>query len=96
MSDYQENSALPEVQGQIDEVTGIMRNNMNKVLDREQKLSDLEAGAEGLEVEANRFGRTSRKLKSKYWWQNLKAWLGIFVVLAILAVIIALIVIHNK
>lgn len=64
------------------QVVGIMRNNMEKVLERDAKLGDLEDKSDQLADGAQRFQMTSRKLKNAMWWQNAKWWIIIFVVLA--------------
>ena len=65
-----------------------MRNNVEKVLERDAKLGDLEDKSDALKDGAERFQTSSRKLKNKMWWKNLK-WTGLCViVIAILVVII--------
>ncbi len=49
-----------------------MRGNVEKVLERDQKLGDLEDKSDALRDGAARFETTSRKLKSKMWWKNMK------------------------
>lgn len=57
---------------QVDEVVGIMRTNVEKVLERDQKLSELDDRADALQQGASQFEQQAGKLKRKYWWQNLK------------------------
>ena len=40
---------------QVDEVTGIMKGNMEKIMERDGKLSELEMKADALQVEAQQF-----------------------------------------
>ena len=76
-------------QKQVDEVLGIMRDNMNKVLERDDKLSNLEDRADNLDSEAQHFGDQTKRIKKKYWWKNMKTWIiTIVVVLVIVAVIV--------
>ena len=56
----------------MDEVVGIMRTNVEKVLERDQKLSELDDRADALQQGASQFEQQAGKLKRKYWWQNLK------------------------
>ena len=49
-----------------------MRNNVNMVLERDAKLSDLDARADNLNAASATFAVNSTKLKKKYWWENLK------------------------
>ena len=66
------NNRLRETQKQVDEVVGIMRTNVEKVLERDQKLSELDDRAEALQQGASQFEVSATKLKRKYWWQNMK------------------------
>jgi len=63
---------LKNTQAQVDEVVGIMRTNVEKVLERDQKLTDLDDRASALQTGAAQFEQSSRKLKRRYWYQNMK------------------------
>ncbi len=56
-----------------------MRVNVDKVLERDQKLSELDDRADALQAGASQFESCAAKLKNKYWWKNCKvgtlAWL---------------------
>ncbi|CAH2269250.1 jg19206 [Pararge aegeria aegeria] len=79
---------LAQTQAKVDEVVGIMRVNVEKVLERDQKLSELDNRADALQHGAAQFEQQAGKLKRKYWWQNLKMMLIIGAVGAILLIII--------
>lgn len=49
-----------------------MRVNVDKVLDRDQKLSELDNRADALQAGASQFETSAAKLKRKYWWRNCK------------------------
>ncbi|ESO01121.1 hypothetical protein HELRODRAFT_82261, partial [Helobdella robusta] len=63
---------LQQTQAQVDEVVDIMRVNVEKVLERDQKLSELDDRADALEAGAHQFEATSTKLKKKFWCQDMK------------------------
>lgn len=65
-------SKLSESQKQVDEVVGIMRVNVEKVLERDQKLSELDNRANALQQGASQFEQQAGKLKKKMWWKNMK------------------------
>uniref|UniRef100_A0A8D8UCQ6 Synaptobrevin n=1 Tax=Cacopsylla melanoneura TaxID=428564 RepID=A0A8D8UCQ6_9HEMI len=65
-------SKLQESQKQVDEVVGIMRVNVEKVLERDQKLSELDNRANALQQGASQFEQQAGKLKKKMWWKNMK------------------------
>lgn len=54
------------------QVVDIMRVNVDKVLERDQKLSDLDNRADALQAGASQFETSAAKLKRKYWWKNCK------------------------
>lgn len=61
------------------QVVDIMRVNVDKVLERDQKLSELDDRADALQAGASQFETSAAKLKRKYWWKNLKVSLeGVF------------------
>ena len=49
-----------------------MRTNVNKVILRDEKLSELDQRAENLQYGASQFETQATRLKRKYWWQNCK------------------------
>ncbi|CAI5452680.1 unnamed protein product [Caenorhabditis angaria] len=59
-------------QAQVDEVIDVMKNNVNKVMEREQQLSNLDHRADILQAGASQFQQSSRNLRQKYWWQNMR------------------------
>ncbi|XP_056420524.1 synaptobrevin-like [Hyla sarda] len=63
---------LLQTQAQVNEVVDIMRVNVDKVLDRDQKLSELDNRADALQAGASQFETSAAKLKRKYWWRNCK------------------------
>ncbi|KAL1483334.1 hypothetical protein MTO96_012741 [Rhipicephalus appendiculatus] len=70
------------------QVVGIMRVNVEKVLERDQKLSDLDDRADALQQGASQFEQQAGKLKRKFWWKNCKMWAILIGVIAIIIIII--------
>uniref|UniRef100_A0A3B3T2E6 V-SNARE coiled-coil homology domain-containing protein n=3 Tax=Euteleostomi TaxID=117571 RepID=A0A3B3T2E6_9TELE len=84
------NRRLQQTQAQVDEVVDIMRVNVDKVLERDQKLSELDDRADALQAGASQFETSAAKLKRKYWWKNCKMWaILIAVILTIIIIIIS-------
>ncbi|MGH0179672.1 UNVERIFIED_CONTAM: hypothetical protein FKN15_002161 [Acipenser sinensis] len=54
------------------QVVDIMRVNVDKVLERDQKLSELDDRADALQAGASQFETSAARLKRKYWWKNCK------------------------
>ncbi|XP_010573568.1 PREDICTED: vesicle-associated membrane protein 2-like, partial [Haliaeetus leucocephalus] len=69
-------------------VVDIMRVNVDKVLERDQKLSELDDRADALQAGASQFETSAAKLKRKYWWKNLKMMIILGVICAIVLIII--------
>jgi len=85
----QSNKRLQQTQAQVDEVVGIMRSNVNKVLERDQKLGELDSRADALQEGASQFEKSAAHLKRKYWWKNIK----MIIIMVIIALIILIIII---
>ncbi|CAH8435583.1 unnamed protein product [Schistosoma bovis] len=83
-----QNKRLQQTQAQVDEVVDIMRVNMEKVLERDAKLSQLDDRADALQAGASQFEASAGKLKNKYWWKNMK--MNIIIGAVVLVLIIAL------
>ncbi|EAA04368.4 AGAP007721-PC [Anopheles gambiae str. PEST] len=85
---------LKQTQAQVDEVVGIMRVNVEKVLERDQKLSELDQRADALQHGASQFEQQAGKLKRKQWWANMKMMIIMGVIGVVLLIIIILSIIY--
>lgn len=77
---------MQQTQAQVDEVTEIMRVNVEKVLERDAMITQLDERADALKEGAEMFEKQAGALKSKFWWKNMKMILimgGIGVVLVL-------------
>uniref|UniRef100_A0A8C7VWL7 Vesicle-associated membrane protein 2 n=1 Tax=Oncorhynchus mykiss TaxID=8022 RepID=A0A8C7VWL7_ONCMY len=77
------NRRLQQTQAQVDEVVDIMRVNVDKVLERDQKLSELDDRADALQAGASQFETSAAKLKNKYWWKNMYFGPHLFMIIVI-------------
>uniref|UniRef100_A0A1I8HU01 V-SNARE coiled-coil homology domain-containing protein n=1 Tax=Macrostomum lignano TaxID=282301 RepID=A0A1I8HU01_9PLAT len=86
---YNQNRRLMQTQAQVEEVVDIMRVNVDKVLERDAKISNLDDRADALQAGASQFEASAGKLKNKYWWKNMKMMIimGVVVVLIIIIII---------
>jgi hypothetical protein len=66
------NKRFQQTQAQVDEVVDIMRMNVDKVLERDSKLSALDDRADALQMGASQFEQSAGALKNKMWLKNLK------------------------
>lgn len=78
----------PPIPAPFPQVVDIMRVNVDKVLERDQKLSELDDRADALQAGASQFETSAAKLKRKYWWKNLKMMIILGVICAIILIII--------
>ncbi len=58
--------------GQVQEVVGVMKKNIDRLLDRDVVLSNLMTRADDLESSATTYNQTTKQLRRKYWWKNAK------------------------
>ncbi|KAM0028234.1 putative Longin domain, v-SNARE, coiled-coil domain-containing protein [Helianthus debilis subsp. tardiflorus] len=86
--DHQEEiSKLSKVKAQVSEVKGVMMENIEKVLDRGEKIELLVDKTESLHSQAQGFRTQGTQLRRKMWFKNMK------IKLIVLAIVIALILI---
>ncbi|KAL5178349.1 putative vesicle-associated membrane protein 726 [Glycine soja] len=83
----EEISKLAKVKAQVSEVKGVMMENIEKVLDRGEKIELLVDKTENLRSQAQDFRQQGTKIRRKMWFQNMK------IKLIVLGIIIALILI---
>eukprot|EP00122_Pirum_gemmata_P017408 Pgem_evm1s16299 len=62
---------VQETQQQVDQVVDIMKQNVNQVLERDEKLTAIDDKSDALVSGANRFQKTSNQVKRKLWWKNI-------------------------
>ncbi|KAK4316792.1 hypothetical protein Pmani_012050 [Petrolisthes manimaculis] len=88
---------LDETQQQVNDVVGIMRTNVERIMEREEKLNELDQRASVLSESSAEFKTTSQKLKRKYWWKNLKMMLilGAVVVSVIVIIVVSIVASDN-
>jgi hypothetical protein len=84
----EEINKVAKVQSQVSEVKSIMMENIEKVLDRGEKLEMLVDKTENLRYQADQFQKSGKALRNKMWWQNIKMKLLVALILAIVVVVI--------
>uniref|UniRef100_A0A1D1Y0B1 Synaptobrevin 1 n=1 Tax=Anthurium amnicola TaxID=1678845 RepID=A0A1D1Y0B1_9ARAE len=90
-------SKTAQIQKQIDETVGIMRDNINRVAERGEKLDALQDKTENLSVSAQGFRRGANRVRKQMWWKDMKMRIIItLVVIALLLAIILPIVLNHK
>lgn len=87
---YTQSKRMQMTQAQVNEVIDVMKNNVNKVMEREAQLSSLDHRADALQSGASQFQQSSRTLRQKYWWQNARMMIIIGIIAILLIGIIIL------
>ena len=91
----QQNSRTADLQAEIDDTVGIMRDNINKVAERGERLTSIEDKADNLAVSAQGFKRGANRVRKQMWWKDLKMRMClVLVIIILLVVIIVPIVVH--
>ncbi|KAK1355933.1 vesicle-associated membrane protein 722 [Heracleum sosnowskyi] len=86
----EEISKLAKVKAQVSEVKGVMMENIEKVLDRGEKIELLVDKTENLRSQAQDFRTGGQQLRRKMWLQNMKIKLIVFGIIIALILIIVL------
>ncbi|XP_060599876.1 uncharacterized protein LOC132753427 isoform X2 [Ruditapes philippinarum] len=83
---------LTVLQGQVKEVTGVMSQNIESVIQRGERLDDLMDKTDELEAASATFQRTATKIRKKYWWKNfkMKIIVGCVVFVVVVGIVLAI------
>ena len=73
---------------QIDDTVGVMRENINKVSQRGERLDALQDKTDNLAVSAQGFRRGANRVRKQMWWKDMKMRMCIIIGIIILLVVI--------
>ena len=88
---YQDN-IINTIQNDVNDIKLDMKDNIKKMVDSVEDTAKLEQSAENLREESKTYKNTASEIRTLTLWQNIKIWIILFGVLALLIVIIILIV----
>lgn len=82
---------IQKVKGDVDDLRIQVEQNIDKVLDRQEKIELLVDKTDELNNSAQQFKRKSTQLKRAMWWKNVKLWIVVIIVilLAIFLIVLA-------
>jgi len=83
------------VQRKVDDVRSVMVDNIDKVLDRGDRIDHLVDKTKTMKSQADRFHRVGRDLKKKMWWHNFRTKLMFFGIAASVVVGLFLMICFN-
>ncbi|XP_059989244.1 vesicle-associated membrane protein 4 isoform X3 [Lagenorhynchus albirostris] len=66
------NEKIKHVQNQVDEVIDVMQENITKVIERGERLDELQDKSESLSDNATAFSNRSKQLRRQMWWRGCK------------------------
>ncbi|KAI0838339.1 synaptobrevin [Hypoxylon sp. FL0890] len=66
------NARTQALQAQIDDTVGVMRENINKVSQRGERLDALQDKTDNLAVSAQGFRRGANRVRKQMWWKDMK------------------------
>jgi len=82
------NQRTAAIQAQIDDTVGIMRENINKVSQRGERLDSLQDKTDNLAVSAQGFRRGANRVRKQMWWKDMKMRMCLIVGIIILLLVI--------
>lgn len=84
------NQRTAALQAQIDDTVGVMRENINKVSQRGERLDSLQDKTDNLAVSAQGFRRGANRVRKQMWWKDMKMRMclvgGIIILLVVIIV----------
>lgn len=82
------NQRTAALQAQIDDTVGVMRENINKVSQRGERLDSLQDKTDNLAVSAQGFRRGANRVRKQMWWKDMKMRMCLIAGIIILLVVI--------
>lgn len=76
------------IQAQIDDTVGIMRENINKVAERGERLDSLQDKTDNLAVSAQGFRRGANRVRKAMWWKDMKMRMCLIAIVIIIIIVV--------
>ncbi|KAI9209085.1 synaptobrevin [Polychytrium aggregatum] len=86
-------SKTSQIQREVDQVVGIMQDNVTKVMERGEHLSTLQTKTDDLQNSSSQFRKGASAVRKQMWWKDMKMKiiLGIIVAVILLAIILSVV-----
>jgi hypothetical protein len=88
-------SKVSDLQKQVEEVKTVMSDNMIRILERGERLENLDHRTEALQASSQNFKTTARRAQRSMCWKNLKWTIILSIFLTILAILVILFVLKE-
>ena len=84
-------SNTKQLQSEVNEVVGIMQDNIHKVMERGEQLDQLQTKTDDLQQSSMQFRRGANRVRRQMWWRDMKVKLliGGTIVIIIIIIIVA-------
>ncbi|KAF1348628.1 synaptobrevin/VAMP-like protein [Delphinella strobiligena] len=76
------------LQAEIDSTVNVMRNNINKVSERGERLDSLQDKTDNLATSAQGFRRGANRVRKQMWWKDMKMRMCLIIGIIILLIVI--------
>ena len=83
---------IGQIQKSVDSIKIDMKDYIVKMIYCEENVKDLENKTNHLQLESNQYQKNSQEIRTITWWQNIKLWILLGLIVILLIVIIILIV----
>jgi len=84
------NQRTAALQAQIDDTVGVMRENINKVSQRGERLDALQDKTDNLATSAQGFRRGANRVRKQMWWKDMR--MRIILIVGIILLLLVIIV----
>lgn len=81
-----------KVQAELDGVKTQMKDNIDKVLERSDRIESLVEKTDTLQTHGSNFKRVSTKLRRNLWWKNMKTWILLFCTIGAVVFVVTLVI----
>ncbi|CAF1280179.1 unnamed protein product [Didymodactylos carnosus] len=81
-------SQLDYVHNDVNQVVEIMKDNIIKVIERDDKLTQMDSKAKILSEDGMQFETTTKSVLRQKWWKNVKIWIILIILLLIIIIIV--------
>ncbi|KAJ3159831.1 hypothetical protein HDU86_001483 [Geranomyces michiganensis] len=95
MSAADSSSKAAHVQNQVNEVTAIMQDNINKVMQRGEHLDTLQDKTDDLQNSSLQFKRGANRVRKQMWWKDMKMKLILGSVIAAILIIVIVVIVQQ-
>lgn len=85
-------SNVDSLREDVEQVKGQMVENIGKIIERGERLEDLDERTDTLRNRAGQFQVLGTQLKRKFWWQNFRLWIIVIVIIVVILLVIGAII----